>query len=151
MQKTRVYQQHCYNIFFRILFQCRPYCGPTRYKFRILSCVWKHSKKPAGINCRGKPRPDIRMACESTPCINGEYPHREGELFETYSKITETYSKIPTINGSYIYYNQSFHIHILPCVCKDLSVWGRVLVHVYDGKEKIYVLFFVQKNISFYD
>lgn len=49
---------------------CRPYCGPTRYKFRILSCVWKHSKKPAGINCHEKPRPHFRMACESTRCIN---------------------------------------------------------------------------------
>ncbi|GAB1610224.1 protein madd-4-like isoform X2 [Argonauta hians] len=49
---------------------CRPYCGPTRYKYRILSCIWKHTKKSAGVNCKRKQRPHARVACDSSSCIN---------------------------------------------------------------------------------
>lgn len=45
-------------------------CDGQGNKYRLLKCVWHGTKRPAGNACETLPRPVVKKACKSEPCIS---------------------------------------------------------------------------------
>ncbi|CAH1797202.1 unnamed protein product [Owenia fusiformis] len=48
--------------------KCTGRCGKKGYSTRWIRCVWEGTGLPAGVNCRGLPRPTTRKACVAPAC-----------------------------------------------------------------------------------
>ncbi|XP_064620255.1 ADAMTS-like protein 3 isoform X2 [Lineus longissimus] len=47
---------------------CSVKCGGKGIRTRVLQCVWKAGKKPAGRACQHKDRPVVKKHCQAPPC-----------------------------------------------------------------------------------
>ncbi|KAJ8303939.1 hypothetical protein KUTeg_017522 [Tegillarca granosa] len=55
----------------QFVIKCKPRCSKKGKKTRIISCVWKTTKKHANTNCKTKARPHVWKRCKPAKCKKG--------------------------------------------------------------------------------
>ncbi|XP_055685140.1 protein madd-4 isoform X4 [Lutzomyia longipalpis] len=70
VSKQECYNEECYGVWkVDPWSQCNALCGRQGLKYRILRCVWRGTKRPAGDACKDQPRPMVMKICRAPPCI----------------------------------------------------------------------------------